>query len=404
MHHSMFRLLSRFSPTHVPPKSSKGFTLTELLVVLIIGSIIVTTLLSLVNELLKTSQRETAKSETQRDMQMSLNYIAADLREAAYVYDPTCHGIAAAATSCPSYTGFIPAELHRPTGAYPRSQAILGFWKVDPLSPEDIQSVEQRTCNTDYATDVLRRECNQVQRQKRSFTLVVYSQQWDQPNDTNTKWKGKSRIIRYQLKKYANLGGPIATQFARKPGYVDPMTDVVGPPIFKTWPFKPSVSGAPDINCQTNPTANAPTGCAIAGALTAGRPSGSGDIQVLSDFLDDALPVDSGGNPVARDLPNPVCPVGSYTMGPRNTNVAANTPQSSQNVEANLASKSFFVCIRGQQLANGTIQQPELGQVQDIVVFLRGNAYGRARFLQDAYLPTLQTTITLRGIINKEPN
>jgi prepilin-type N-terminal cleavage/methylation domain-containing protein len=398
MRYSTSRLLSGLYPTRAQHSSVKGFTLTELLVVLIIGSIIVTTLLSLVNELLKTSQRETAKSETQRDMQMSLDYIASDLREAAYVYDSTCHSVPASTTSCPSYTNFVPAEMHRPTGAYPRSQAILGFWKVDPLSVEDIQSVEAiPNCTAAFATVVLRQECNQVQRQKRSFTLVVYSQQWDDPTSTTSKWKGKSRIIRYQLKKYANLQGPLNTRFARKQGYVDPLTDV-GVPIFRAWPYRPGAPGAADINCQANPTAALPGGCAITGALVAGRPTGSGDIQVLSDFLDDALPANG------RDLPNPICPVGSYSMGPRNANVLANTPTAAQNVEANLASKSFFVCVRGQQLPDGTIQQPELGQVQDIVVFLRGNAYGRARFLQDAYLPTLQTTITLRGIINKEPS
>jgi prepilin-type N-terminal cleavage/methylation domain-containing protein len=390
MHYPIDRLLIKLGLTRPSVKSTNGFTLTELLVVLIIGSIIVTTLLSLVNELLKSSQRETAKSETQRDMQMALDYIAADLREAAYVYDPTCH--ANAATSCPAYAEFLPAAVHNPGGAYPRSQAILGFWKVDPLSAEENAAVEALNCTAVYATDVLRRECEQVKRQKRSLTFVVYSQQWDEPG-TESKWKGKSRVVRYELKKYANLRNPDSTKFTRNQGYIDPLTDV-GEPIFKTWPFKP---GVPAINCQTSPAADVPAGCGIRNSAAAGRPTGS--VAVLSDFLDDALPT------ADRDMPNPICPSGDYSMGPRNTAVAADTPVPADNVVGNLASKSFFVCIRGNRdSVTNRIKQPDLGEVQDIVVFLRGNAYGRARFLQDAYLPTLQTTVTLRGIINKNPN
>jgi prepilin-type N-terminal cleavage/methylation domain-containing protein len=390
------RFFSKFSLPRSPLKRTKGFTLIELLVVVIIGSIIVGSLLSLVNELLKTSQRETAKSETQRDMQMSLDYIAADLREAAYVYDPTCHS--AAATSCPSYANFVPASVHTgiPSAGSQTtagSLAVLGFWKVDPLSPADIASVEAVTnCATTYASDAnLARECDQVKRQKRSLTLVIYSQEWDAEGSTTTKWKGKSRIVRYELKKYRDLTAAGNAKFTRNTGYVDPLTDV-GEEIFKTWPFKPTT---PPINCQTSPTGDPPTGCAIRNPATAARATGTG--QVLSDFLDDVRPT------AARDLPNPICPAGDYSMGPRNTAVAANTPVSTENVAANLASTSFFVCIRG-NLDAGRIKQPDLGEVQDIVVFLRGNAYGRARFLQDAYLPTLQTTITLRGIINKNPN
>jgi prepilin-type N-terminal cleavage/methylation domain-containing protein len=395
MHIPIDRLFSKFHIPRSPLKRTNGFTLTELLVVLIIGSIIVTTLLSLVNELLKTNQRETAKSETQRDMQMSLDYIAADLREAAYVYDPTCHSYAA--TSCPSYKDFVPADVHTgiPSSGVQSDKgalAVLAFWKVDPLSPEELKAIEAPNyCRTNFAagSDLLR-ECDQVTRQKRSLTLVVYSQEWDKAN-TPSKWKGKSRIVRYELKKYKDLTASGNAKFNRSQGYVDPLTDV-GEPIFKTWPF----NAAGTINCQTNPGA-APTGCGLKNTSgTAARPTGKG--QVLSDFLDDVR------QPVAdRDFPNPICPSGDYSMGPRNAAIPANTPVPGNNIAANLASTSFFVCIRG-NLDGGKIKQPDLGEVQDIVVFLRGNAYGRARFLQDAYLPTLQTTITLRGIINKNPN
>ncbi len=389
MRHPLDQALSKLRLARSPMMRTKGFTLTELLVVLIIGSIIVTTLLSLVNELLKTNQRETAKSETQRDMQMALDYIASDLREAVYVYDPTCHSVTTP-LSCPSYDQYIPAGVH--TGVPPvadgqstaGSLAVLAFWKADPLSPEDLRPIEAAGyCGKYAAGSDLLKECDQIRRQKRTLTLVVYSQQWDQKDDPTSKWKGKSRIVRYELKKYKEL-----ENLTRNKGYIDPLTDA-DEAIFQTWPYKPGVA----TSCQST---EGKVACDLTNVVS-GTPEGSA--TVLSDFLDEVRPV------AARDLPNPICPPGAYSMGPRSTNIPANTAKPNDNTDdTKLASKSFFVCIRGQLDAAGTnIKQPSLGETQDIVVFLRGNAYGRARFLQDAYLPTIQTTIALRGIIDKVP-
>jgi prepilin-type N-terminal cleavage/methylation domain-containing protein len=391
MHYSPDRILSQFRWARSPIKRTKGFTLTELLVVLIIGSIIVTTLLSLVNELLKINQSETAKSETQRDMQMALDYISADLREAVYVYDPTCHSVTTK-KSCPSYDEYIPAAVH--TGvpleadgqASAGSLAVLAFWKADPLSPEVLKPIEAAGYCSKYAagSDLLK-ECDQIRRQKRTLTLVVYAQQWDKKDDSVSKWKGRSRIVRYELKKYQDLGN-----LTRYKGYVDPLTDA-GQAIFQTWPYKPGVA----TSCQDT---GGKAACGLKNAVS-GIPEGSA--IVLSDFLDEVRPK------AARDLPSQICPPGAYSMGPRTQDnlakIAANNIDPADNTVEYLASKSFFVCVRGQLNTAGKIQQPNLGETQDIVVFLRGNAYGRARFLKDAYLPTIQTTIALRGIIDKTP-
>jgi prepilin-type N-terminal cleavage/methylation domain-containing protein len=398
-----------------------GFTLIELLVVIIIGSIIITSLLALVNELLKSSQRETAKSETQRDMQMALDYIAADLREAAYVYDASCHEYTTA--SCPPYANYVPPSLHTlsSSGTYTpinnkNSIAVLGFWKVDPIEPTDMAPVEALNCAGSYsapADAALRLECQQVQRQKRSYTLVVYAQEWDTVTNPTTPWKGKSRIVRYELKKYIGVnlrGNNNATRFQRRAGYVDPSA-ITNSGIFKTWPIFPSDTATARIDCQANPTNNSCTpGVTVASGGTTNRAGTSVDDskQVLTDFVDVPLPV-AGGAP--RPIPNPVCPSNQYLVSPQRTGLAARTAvPATQNVAAQMASTSFFVCVRGSLVVDPVtgvpttaLDQPSLGEVQDIMVFLRGNAYGRARFLQDSYLPTLQTTITLRGIIDKSP-
>ncbi|NET50384.1 MAG: prepilin-type N-terminal cleavage/methylation domain-containing protein, partial [Merismopedia sp. SIO2A8] len=72
--------------THQPSRKSQGFTLIELLVTALIGSIIVTGLLFLTNELLTSDRRESTKTETQRDLNLALDFMGAELREAIYVY------------------------------------------------------------------------------------------------------------------------------------------------------------------------------------------------------------------------------------------------------------------------------------------------------------------------------
>jgi prepilin-type N-terminal cleavage/methylation domain-containing protein len=96
-----------------------GFTLTELLVVVIISSIIVSALLGLVVQLTGTEQRESVRTETQREMQMALNYIASDLRQAVYIYEGEAHPQNAA--SDPSYIAYLPADL--------QNQANYRLWE-----------------------------------------------------------------------------------------------------------------------------------------------------------------------------------------------------------------------------------------------------------------------------------
>ena len=64
-----------------------GYTVLELLVTVVISTIIVIALVDLVVDLLQSDRREYARAETQREMQMALDYMVNDLREAAYVYD-----------------------------------------------------------------------------------------------------------------------------------------------------------------------------------------------------------------------------------------------------------------------------------------------------------------------------
>ncbi|NJO66710.1 MAG: type II secretion system protein, partial [Leptolyngbyaceae cyanobacterium RM1_405_57] len=93
-------------------RKSSGFTLIELLVVIVIAGGIISGLMYLVVELLGVDQRESSRTETQREMQLAMDYIASELREAVYVYDGRCFaGISTAnpPTNCPALINYLPA-------------------------------------------------------------------------------------------------------------------------------------------------------------------------------------------------------------------------------------------------------------------------------------------------------
>lgn len=193
------KVISHLHRTFTAPKRSKisGFTLLELLVAMIVSSIVVSGLLYLVVELLKTDRRETVLDQTQRDMQRALDYMSDDIREAVYIYStPT--------TVTNSTTGLT--DL--PAGGVP----VLAFWRPDPIN------TGIPTCSTlGASTTTIFQQCEVLKIRQSAYSLVVYLQK---PNDGNANWPGKSRIIRYKLDKYSNL-----TTLASTTGYRDPAVD-----------------------------------------------------------------------------------------------------------------------------------------------------------------------------------
>ena len=191
------KIISRLHRIFTAPKRSSlsGFTLLELLVAMIISSIVVSGLLYLVVELLKTDRRETVLDQTQRDMQRAIDYISDDIREAVYIYStPTT--VTSQLTDLPTSAG-IP---------------VLAFWRPDPVE------APPQNCNTFGAASTPRfRECEVLQIRQSAYSLVVYLQK---PKDTNANWLGKSRIVRYKLDKYSNI-----STLASTTGYRDPAID-----------------------------------------------------------------------------------------------------------------------------------------------------------------------------------
>ncbi|MBD2577102.1 hormogonium polysaccharide secretion pseudopilin HpsC [Oscillatoria sp. FACHB-1406] len=69
-------------------QSSDGFTLIEILVALLIAFFVITPLLGLAVNLLDTDRREQAKATSEQEIQAAADFIARDLQQAVFIYDP----------------------------------------------------------------------------------------------------------------------------------------------------------------------------------------------------------------------------------------------------------------------------------------------------------------------------
>lgn len=168
----------------------KGFTLTELLIAIVVSSIIIATLLYLVVELLMINRREDVLTQTQQDMRRAIDYITRDVSEAIYVY---------------ATPDLVEDELTLPAG-----DPILAFWRLESVDTADLEDLDD--CST--FTGAQLEECTALKIRQSTYNLVVYIQQ---ENDGNSLWQGPSRIVRYELPKYQNVG-----TLAQTPTYDDP--------------------------------------------------------------------------------------------------------------------------------------------------------------------------------------
>lgn len=312
-------------------KKTAGFTLIELLIVTVLGSMVVSGLLWVMSDILRENQRELALSSTQQDMKRALAFMEEDLREAVYTYD---------GTGLSSILPYLPSSFTA-TGTVP----ILAFWKVEPVPYSTSDSLPDCTTPPISSNQATKDECDALKIERRSYTLVVYLLS---TTDTNPKtWQGRSRITRYQLRKYGTL-----STLAHNPGYADPRRDST----FATWPK--------DIN---NNTAQA------SGTI-------SSTTTPLVDFV--ALPNDSNINVQLNDQD---CPADEDKDGDGKPEYEYKRTPDSQ-------SKSFFACV-------GTNKKNTANQ--DVLIFLTGNARGNAGLDREDLIAPLKTQVINRGVIEK---
>jgi prepilin-type N-terminal cleavage/methylation domain-containing protein len=379
---SLMRLVSLYLKADRASGHAAGFTLVELLVALIVSTIMVTILLGSAVQLMGTNQREAARSDTQRDVQAALDYIARDMREAVYVYDGEClkttgtKVISAAAGAvpaivCPGILQRLPVELNSTTNL-----PVLAFWRVDPLPEPMVRDTTgfcrsappARPAGTTAATP-LRVEDSVPCSSRSMYTLVVYSVSTDNP----TTWAGRSRITRYQLPQYSYSG---SSSLTITPGWISPVAESA----FLTWPRAASPVDRPGLTITQAQV--------DAKSVPSGGPATDWDNKVLVDFIDNRSPGVTG---IEANL-CPAAPIGATGTSTPTGFIATPSPTGTYTA-ATIPKTVFYACVRGSGGANLN---------QEVLLRIRANGAGRGGVPIDRDLPlTMETRVLTRGVLGK---
>lgn len=220
-----------------------GFTITEILVSLVIAGVIVVSLGSLLVDMLRTERDEADLNALSQELKMAMDTITRDLSQAIYVYDSGClHGN----TSCVAREGLQPVKEFLPE--YPATMhPVLAMWILEQL-PYDNNELNyyysyqnaKIPSNCQALPDWAQEDCRRLQHTRHAYTLVVYY------IDTapNTEfWRGPAILRRYTLRKYKQQDGGLSdANLWWHEGYVQPTTYAqLGNPnsvsSFALWPY-----------------------------------------------------------------------------------------------------------------------------------------------------------------------
>ena len=183
----------------------KGMTMIELLVGTIIAFIVITPLMGMVIGLLNDDQRESAKANTEEEIQSALDYIAEDVSQALYIYvnqkpNPITTGAPIDEIKSLKDNGFLPN-----TGTPKNEKPVLVFWKrkiVEDAVPPVNSALLPKDCNPKPYTTAKPKNCDD---ENKVLSLVSYhllqetdkTSIWCQPSDP--KKPCPSRIVRYEI-------------------------------------------------------------------------------------------------------------------------------------------------------------------------------------------------------------
>ncbi len=344
-------------------RGTAGFTLIELLVSIIIGAIITVLLLSLVVELTSTNQQDAARTQVQQDMQSAIDYMAQDLREAVFVYNGDClkgNGTIDSTnlgTVCPGVVNYIPTSISQ-IGRTP----VLAFWRANPVPPE-IRTLCKTNAPTLDSVDSKGVPTNPLVLKgvpclsQATYSLVVYAT--DTSNDSNI-WKGKGRLIRYELSQFPNNPTSENDQIS---GYVSPFQDTTA--TFQQWPYGIKADKTFGLLQETRPN-NPPF--------------------TLVDFVD----VDAtGSTPTCDGFASAAALAADATVLQK----ALSPPGSN--------GRGFYACVRN----GGVGAALAKGENQEVLLTLIGNVSGQSGFPlgnDNQYrLSPLQTRVLVRGVVQK---
>ncbi|QDZ38496.1 prepilin-type N-terminal cleavage/methylation domain-containing protein [Euhalothece natronophila Z-M001] len=210
-------------------ESSRGFTLLEVLIATVMSSIVISSLLYFMIDIIRSNAAETAQKNTLQEMRLALEFMTDDLKEAVYVY--TGDDFNNRNIEDVSNDGLLNS-----IDTSDDLEPILVFWKLEDVPYDSDDNLP----NCEPLDDDQENECQELRISQRTYTLVAYVQD-NNPTDT---WDGESVIYRYQLRKYDDV-----STLSRKDEYVDPVQDS----SFANWPYNsdsqlPSNFSNPTIN------------------------------------------------------------------------------------------------------------------------------------------------------------
>lgn len=357
---------------------TRGFTLLELLVAMVVGGLISAGLLFIVVQLIQTNLRESARSDTQRDLQAAIDYIARDVREAVFVYDATClldRPAAPNASRCPGLKSYLPTDITEATNNIP----VLAFWRLDPLpgqgDPEPTGL--RKLCRSEAAaysrTGALPDAIQGVPcLSGQMHTLVVYSLNNDSDRAVS---QGRARIMRYELPQFRSdsVQDNQTTRPNTTPGWVNPRE-------------RRTVSGTTPTQVQTTflawPVDKLSLTTSTLVSLQAERPAADRSKNLpLTDFVDWLGLYEPSSRGRAPEI-------SGLVLTPANGSAANTDPP-----------RGFYVYVRGGD------REGDLNQ--EVIIRIQGDAAGRPGIpdVGTANRPrapiSLETRVLTRGVTNK---
>lgn len=180
-------LTSQMKQSH-PSEKIGGFTLIEVLVAIIIAALILAPLLGFMVNILNTDRKEQAKASTEQEIQAALDFIAQDMEQAFYVYDPVA--LTKSTNTTDAAASGIANQIPGPgltftgcaDGGANICKPIVVFWKRD------------------YREGVVPVSGNNTKKDD-TFVYSLVGYYLIKGNDSNPKtWSNAARIARFQIR------------------------------------------------------------------------------------------------------------------------------------------------------------------------------------------------------------
>ena len=192
-----FLLKVRSSKTSPPSNSTLGMTMIELLVGTIIAFIVITPLMGMVLGMLNDDQRESAKANTEEEIQSASDYIAEDVGQALYIYVPNKQETTSSGTITTDEIKSLKDNGFLPNTGTPNNEIpVLVFWKrkiVEDAVPVDTtkqpKDCTPTTCNDTYVLSLVSYHLLPTETDKTSI--------WCQPSASDKDCP--RRIVRYEI-------------------------------------------------------------------------------------------------------------------------------------------------------------------------------------------------------------